>query len=108
MHTWYSSGNQPYPTSDYSLFVAEVASTCNEMLVVRDMLKTVTDKRERAYLLNALLEQFRTTLFRQTQICRVRNGRPTNRHESGEPLEQGRSLRALRKPHPPVLSGAWK
>ena len=55
MHTWYSSGAQPYPTSDYSLFVAEVASTCNEMLVMRDLLKTTTDKRQRAYLLNHLL-----------------------------------------------------
>ena len=87
MHTWYSSGNQPYPTSDYSLFVAEVASTCNEMLVVRDMLKTVTDKRERAYLLNSLLEQFRTTLFRQTQFAEFEM-KAHEQAESGEPLNK--------------------
>ena len=85
MHTWYSSGAQPYPTSDYSLFVAEVASTCNEMLVMRDLLKTTTDKRQRAYLLNHLLEQFRTTVFRQTQFAEFEM-KAHAQAESGEPL----------------------
>ena len=85
MHSWYSMGNQPYPTSDYSLFVAEVASTCNEMLVMRDMLKTTANRRERAYLLNHLLEQFRTTLFRQTQFAEFEL-KAHEQAESGEPL----------------------
>lgn len=93
MHTWYSSGAQPYPTSDYSLFVAEVASTCNEMLVMRDLLKTTTDKRQRAYLLNHLLEQFRTTVFRQTQFAEFEM-KAHAQAESGEPLTKD-SLCAL-------------
>ncbi|MGN1070683.1 MAG: oligoendopeptidase F [Candidatus Fimadaptatus sp.] len=93
MHTWYSSGAQPYPTSDYSLFVAEVASTCNEMLVMRDLLKTTTDKRQRAYLLNHLLEQFRTTVFRQTQFAEFEM-KTHAQAESGEPLTKD-SLCAL-------------
>ena len=93
MHTWSSSGAQPYPTSDYSLFVAEVASTCNEMLVMRDLLKTTTDKRQRAYLLNHLLEQFRTTVFRQTQFAEFEM-KAHAQAESGEPLTKD-SLCAL-------------
>ena len=93
MHTWYSSGAQPYPTSDYSLFVAEVASTCNEMLVMRDLLKTTTDKRQRAYLLNHLLEQFRTTVFRQTQFAEFEM-KAHAQAEYGEPLTKD-SLCAL-------------
>lgn len=93
MHTWYSSGAQPYPTSDYSLFVAEVASTCNEMLVMRDLLRTTTDKRQRAYLLNHLLEQFRTTVFRQTQFAEFEM-KAHAQAESGEPLTKD-SLCAL-------------
>ena len=57
------------------------------MLVVRDMLKTVTDKRERAYLLNSLLEQFRTTLFRQTQFAEFEM-KAHEQAESGEPLNK--------------------
>lgn len=87
MHTWYSSGAQPYPTSDYSLFVAEVASTCNEMLVMRDMLATETDKRRRAYLLNHLLEQFRTTVFRQTLFAEFEM-KAHAQAEAGEPLNK--------------------
>ena len=55
--------------SDYVIFVAEVASTCNEALLMQYLLKKSTDKKRRAFLINYFLEQFRTTLFRQTMFA---------------------------------------
>ena len=70
MHSFYSNTNQPAPKSDYSLFVAEVASTCNEAVMMRHLLETFKDdKKAQAYLLNHFLEQFRTTVFRQTMFA---------------------------------------
>ena len=70
MHSFYSNTNPPAPKSDYSLFVAEVASTCNEATMMRHLLKTFADdKKALAYLLNHFLEQFRTTVFRQTMFA---------------------------------------
>ncbi len=69
MHSFYSNNAQPAPKSDYSLFVAEVASTCNEALMMRSLLDTMTEKDARAFLLNYFLEQFRTTCFRQTMFA---------------------------------------
>lgn len=69
MHSFYSNQAQPAPKSDYSLFVAEVASTCNEAVMMRHLLSTMTEKNARAYLLNYYLEQFRTTVFRQTMFA---------------------------------------
>lgn len=69
MHSFYSNTNQPAPKSDYSLFVAEVASTCNEAVMQRYLTETMTDPNAQAYLLNYLLEQFRTTVFRQTMFA---------------------------------------
>ena len=69
MHSFYSNTNQPAPKSDYSLFVAEVASTCNEAVMQRYLTETMTDPKAQAYLLNYLLEQFRTTVFRQTMFA---------------------------------------
>lgn len=70
MHSFYSNTNQPAPKSDYSLFVAEVASTCNEATMMRHLLDTFKDdKKTLAYLLNHFLEQFRTTVFRQTMFA---------------------------------------
>ena len=66
IHSYYSNKNQPYICAGYEIFVAEVASTCNEALLIHDLLEKTTDKKKRAYLLNYYLEQFRTTLFRQT------------------------------------------
>ena len=66
MHSWFSDSTQPYPNHDYSIMVAEVASTVNEVLMAMHLLKTETDKKRRAYVLNFLLESFRTTVFRQT------------------------------------------
>ena len=69
IHTWYSNENQPYVYAGYKIFVAEVASTCNEALLIRYLLKQCKEKKERAYLLNHFLESFRATLFRQTMFA---------------------------------------
>lgn len=69
MHSFYSNTNQPAPKSDYSLFVAEVASTCNEAVMQRYLTETMTEPEAQAFLLNHLLEQFRTTVFRQTMFA---------------------------------------
>ena len=69
IHTWYSDHNQPYTYAGYKIFVAEVASTCNEALLIRHLLEKAGDKTERAYLLNHFLESFRGTLFRQTMFA---------------------------------------
>ena len=69
MHSFYSNTNQPAPKSDYSLFVAEVASTCNEAVMQRYLTETMTEPAAQAFLLNHLLEQFRTTVFRQTMFA---------------------------------------
>lgn len=69
MHTWYSNHTQPQPYRDYTIFVAEVASTCNEALLTHYLLSQTEDKQQRAYLINHFLEQFRTTLFRQCQFA---------------------------------------
>lgn len=69
LHSWYSTKNQPVSTADYVIFVAEVASTCNEILLVRHLLKTTADKRERMYLINHFLDSFKGTLYRQTMLA---------------------------------------
>ena len=69
MHSYLSSKEQPYIYSDYVLFVAEVASTCNESLLMQHMLKKTTDKKQRAVLINYFLEQFRTTVYRQVMFA---------------------------------------
>ena len=69
MHSYLSEKNQPPVYSDYVLFVAEVASTCNEALLMQYLLKKTTDKKRRAVLINYFLEQFRTTVYRQTMFA---------------------------------------
>ncbi|MDE7156842.1 MAG: oligoendopeptidase F [Lachnospiraceae bacterium] len=69
LHSYYSNENQTYTNSGYKIFVAEVASTCNESLLIHHMLGHTDSKEEKAYLLNHFLEQFRTTLFRQTMFA---------------------------------------
>ncbi|MBQ6399219.1 MAG: oligoendopeptidase F [Clostridia bacterium] len=69
MHSFYSNQAQPASKSDYSLFVAEVASTCNEALMMRCLLEKMKAPEAQAYLLNHFLEQFRTTCFRQTMFA---------------------------------------
>ena len=69
MHSYLSNQNQPYIYADYVLFVAEVASTCNEALLMQHLLKKTDSKKQRAVLINYFLEQFRTTLYRQTMFA---------------------------------------
>ncbi|MDE7243710.1 MAG: oligoendopeptidase F [Oscillospiraceae bacterium] len=69
MHSYLSNKYQPPVYSSYVLFVAEVASTCNEALLMHHLLQNTTDKRKRAVLINYFLEQFRTTLYRQTMFA---------------------------------------
>ena len=69
MHSYHSNAAQPYETSEYATMVAEVASTVNEMLLKRYYLARETDPRKRAYILNELLEDVRTTCFRQTMFA---------------------------------------
>lgn len=66
MHSFLSDANQDFANHDYRIMVAEVASTVNEVLLTKYLLKSETDKKRRAYVLNHFLEGFRTTVFRQT------------------------------------------
>ncbi len=68
IHSYLSNKTQPTAYQDYVIFVAEVASTCNEALLMEYLLSVTTDKKERAYLINHFLEQFRGTLYRQTMF----------------------------------------
>lgn len=82
LHSYHSAKNQPIAYREYVIFVAEVASTCNEVLLVKHLLAKTTDKKERAYLINHFLDQFRSTVYRQTMFAefelwmneRVENG----------------------------------
>ena len=72
LHSWYSDEHQPYIYAGYRIFVAEVASTCNEALLIHYLMeqsKKVVDRKKTMYLMNYFLEQFRTTLFRQTMFA---------------------------------------
>lgn len=66
MHSWLSNRSQPFPLSHYPIFLAEIASTFNETLLVQYLLKTETDDLMKLYILDQYLENFRGTLFRQT------------------------------------------
>jgi len=69
MHSYLSNRTQPYPTADYSIFVAEVASTFNEALLIDYMLKQITDEPTRLSLLGSYLESIKATVFRQAQFA---------------------------------------
>lgn len=69
MHTYYSNANQPYIYAGYKIFVAEVASTCNEAILMQYMLKNTDDEKKKRYLLNHFFEQFKGTLYRQTMFA---------------------------------------
>lgn len=93
IHSYLSNKHQPVAYSNYSIFVAEVASTCNESLLMQHLLKTTKDKKRRAYLINYFLEQFRTTLYRQTMFAEFEL-EINRRNERGESLT-AESLNAL-------------
>lgn len=69
MHSFYSWSNQPYIYADYTIFLAEIASTVNETLLMQYLLKMTEDKKFKSYLINYFLEQFRRTLYRQTMFA---------------------------------------
>lgn len=69
MHSYFTRKTQPYTYGDHSIFTAEVASTVNESLLIKHLLATETDPEMRKYLLNYYIEEFRTTLFRQTMFA---------------------------------------
>ena len=92
LHSYHSTKYQPVCTSDYVIFVAEVASTCNEVLLMRHLLAKTTDKRERAYLINHFLDQFKGTVYRQTMFAEFELA-------MGEMAERGIALEWARIPH---------
>lgn len=88
VHSYYSKKTQPYLYSGYKIFVAEVASTLNELLLINYLLEKSTSKEETVYLLNYYIEQFRSTVYRQTMFAEFEK----LTHESvegGEPLTAG-------------------
>lgn len=87
LHSYHSTKYQPVNTSGYVIFVAEVASTCNEVLLMRHLLSKTTDKHERAYLINHFLDSFKGTVYRQTMFAEFEL-------EMGKMSESGMSLTA--------------
>lgn len=92
LHSWYSDQHQPYIYAGYRIFVAEVASTCNEALLIHHLIeksRRAGDQKQTMYLINYFLEQFRTTLFRQTMFAEFEK-------ITHELQEQGEALTAER------------
>lgn len=87
LHSYLSNHTQNPIDAEYVIFVAEVASTCNEALLMEYLLNKTTDRKERAYLINHFLEQFRTTLYRQTMFAEFELN-------IGELAQKGESLTA--------------
>jgi oligoendopeptidase F len=85
MHSYFSNKTQPYPLASYPIFVAEVASTFNEALLIDSMLKTIKDDATRMSLLGSYLENIKGTVFRQTQFAEFEL-RAHEMVEKGEPL----------------------
>jgi oligoendopeptidase F len=85
MHSYFSRGTQPYVYSDYSIFCAEVASTCNEILLQNYILERTPDPKKKLYLLGEFLEGIRGTVFRQTMFSEFEQ-RIHEMAEAGEPL----------------------
>lgn len=69
LHSWHSDHAQPYLYAGYRIFVAEVASTCNESLLIHDLMNRTVDETEKKYLVNYFLDQFKSTMFRQTMFA---------------------------------------
>ncbi len=82
MHTMYSCENNPYNTSSYQIFVAEVASTVNELLLIKYLIKKTEKREEKLFLLNKLLELFKGTIFRQTMFAEFEK-KMYDSHEKG-------------------------
>jgi len=87
LHSYHSTMYQPVSTADYVIFVAEVASTVNEVLLMRHLLNKTEDKKQRAYLINHFLDQFKGTVYRQTMFAEFEL-------EMGRMSEAGQALTA--------------
>lgn len=87
LHSYHSTKYQSVSQSDYVIFVAEVASTCNEVLLTRYLLKNTQDKTRRAYIINHFLEEFKSTVYRQTMFAEFEL-------EMGRMAERGETLTA--------------
>ena len=87
MHTYYSNSTQPYSKAEYVIFVAEVASTVNEILLTKHLLRTTEDPELKKYVLNHYIDQFRTTVLRQTMFAEFEKW-------SHDQLEKGNALTA--------------
>ncbi len=85
LHSYYTWKKLPYIYSGHKIFVAEVASTCNEALLMEYMLKITTDKNSRKYLINYFLEQFKGTFFRQAMFAEFEK-KAHDMVEAGQPL----------------------
>ncbi|MEC8474187.1 MAG: oligoendopeptidase F [Planctomycetota bacterium] len=85
MHSWYSAKHQPFEYYNYTIFVAEVASTFNEQLLTEHLLKNASDDQERAYLINNELDSIRATVIRQTMFAEFEK-KTHEMAEAGEPL----------------------
>ncbi|MBQ7368909.1 MAG: oligoendopeptidase F [Clostridia bacterium] len=85
LHTYKSNGNQPYAKADYTIFLAEIASTVNEVLLLKHLYKNTDDKNLKKYLLNYYMDMIRATLFRQTQFAQFEQIAHA-KAEAGEPL----------------------
>lgn len=85
MHSYFSNKKQTYANSGYRIMVAEVASTCNEVLLTKYLLSVEKDPMRRAYILNHFLEGFRTTVFRQTLFAEFEL-KSHQMYEEGKPL----------------------
>ena len=89
MHSELASEEQPYVYADYTIFIAEIASTVNETLLTHHLLDTVEDEQLRRHVLNQYLERFRSTLYRQTMFAEFEQ-RTHEMSEAGEPLTPDR------------------
>ncbi len=85
LHTYKSNSNQPYAKADYTIFLAEIASTVNEVLLLKYLYKETSDKNLKKYLLNYYMDMIRATLFRQTQFAEFEQIAHA-KAEAGEPL----------------------
>ncbi len=85
IHSYFANAAQPYAKANYTIFVAEVASTVNEVLLLKYLLKKATDNKLKKYLLSYMLEMIRTTLFRQTQFAEFEEAAHAS-VENGAPL----------------------
>ena len=96
IHSYLSNKTQPVVYADYVIFVAEVASTCNEALLMEHLLAKTTDRQQRAYLLNHFLEQFKGTLYRQTMFAEFEL-RMGQLNQAGEGLTADRLCQEYRR-----------